>query len=227
MEIKEAMDILEKDIHTDVPKAAVSARKHDAAVRMALVALEKQIPVKPIILDELNGDIGDADRWDERLGLAKKWLSARNKLLRIGSDPEHFYKILKVELDEAERTTERIGNFTATFLTKDGLRYLESGLGEMKARDVVDNPYEVAYPIYKITGEGECTLSVNGGKMVANVGQNLTIDTGRKLAYREDGTLSNTSVAGDYDDLILIEGRNKIKITDGFELKVIPNWRCL
>ena len=53
----ESMDILEKDIHTDVPKAAVSARKHDAAVRMALVALEKQIPVKPIILDELNGDI--------------------------------------------------------------------------------------------------------------------------------------------------------------------------
>lgn len=35
MEIKEAMDILEKDIHTDVPKAAVSARKHDAAVRMS------------------------------------------------------------------------------------------------------------------------------------------------------------------------------------------------
>lgn len=29
----------------------------DAAVRMALVALEKQIPVKPIILDQLNGDI--------------------------------------------------------------------------------------------------------------------------------------------------------------------------
>ena len=57
MEIKEAMEILEKDIHTDVPKAAISARKHDAAVQMALVALEKQIPVKPIILDTLNGDI--------------------------------------------------------------------------------------------------------------------------------------------------------------------------
>ena len=54
MEIKEAMEILEKDIHTEVPKAAISARKHDAAVRMALVALEKQIPVKPIILDQLN-----------------------------------------------------------------------------------------------------------------------------------------------------------------------------
>ena len=30
MEIKEAMEILEKDIHTEVPKAAISARKHDA-----------------------------------------------------------------------------------------------------------------------------------------------------------------------------------------------------
>lgn len=40
MEIKEAMEILEKDIHTEVPKAAISARKHDAAVRMALIALE-------------------------------------------------------------------------------------------------------------------------------------------------------------------------------------------
>lgn len=57
MEIKEAMEILEKDIHTEVPKAAISARKHDAAVRIALVALKKQIPVKPIILDVLNGDI--------------------------------------------------------------------------------------------------------------------------------------------------------------------------
>lgn len=54
---EEAIEILEKDIHTEVPKAAISARKHDAAVRMALVALEKQIPVKPIILDQLNGDI--------------------------------------------------------------------------------------------------------------------------------------------------------------------------
>lgn len=41
MEIKEAMEILEKDIHTEVPKAAISAREHDAAVRMALIALEK------------------------------------------------------------------------------------------------------------------------------------------------------------------------------------------
>lgn len=32
-------------------------RKHDGAVRMALIALRKYVPVKPIILDTLNGDI--------------------------------------------------------------------------------------------------------------------------------------------------------------------------
>lgn len=57
MKIKEAMEILEKDVHTEVPKVAISARKHNAAVRMALVALRKYVPVKPIILDTLNGDI--------------------------------------------------------------------------------------------------------------------------------------------------------------------------
>ena len=57
MEIRMAIEILGNDIHLDVPKAAITARKHDAAVRMALFALKKQIPVKPIILDTLNGDI--------------------------------------------------------------------------------------------------------------------------------------------------------------------------
>ena len=63
--------------------------------------------------------------------------------------------------------------------------------------------------------------------MSADVGQNLTIDTDRKIAYRADGTLSNTAVSGDYEDLFLQEGENEISITDGFNLKIIPNWRCL
>lgn len=57
MNIDEAIKILKRDIHQDVPKAAIGARKHDTATRMALAALEKQIPVKPIILGTLNGDI--------------------------------------------------------------------------------------------------------------------------------------------------------------------------
>lgn len=86
---------------------------------------------------------------------------------------------------------------------------------------------EESHPVYKILGEGVCTLTVNGKTMTANVGQNLTIDTDRQLAYRSDGTLNNTAVTGNYEDLVLVEGDNKVTITDGFDLKVIPYWRYL
>ena len=54
----------------------------------------------------------------------------------------------------------------------------------------------------------------------------MAIDTDRMIAYREDGTLQNTSVTGKYEDLYLLEGENDIEITGG-TVKVIPNWRCL
>ena len=48
MTLEEAIGILEKDIHTDPPKSAITARKHDKAILMTLKALEKQISKKPI-----------------------------------------------------------------------------------------------------------------------------------------------------------------------------------
>lgn len=40
MEIKEAMEILEKDIHTEVPKAAISARKQPERKRCGIFGEE-------------------------------------------------------------------------------------------------------------------------------------------------------------------------------------------
>lgn len=48
MTLEEAIGILEKDIHTDPPKSAIAARKHDKAILMTLKALEKQISKKLI-----------------------------------------------------------------------------------------------------------------------------------------------------------------------------------
>ena len=48
MNINEAIKILKRDIHQDVPKAATSARKHDEAVKMAIDALSKQNSRRPI-----------------------------------------------------------------------------------------------------------------------------------------------------------------------------------
>lgn len=100
------------------------------------------------------------------------------------------------------------------------------GTREYDIKDVLWNQYLTCHPTYKITAEGMCTLTVNGNTMTANVGQNLTIDTDRMIAYRSDGTLNNTQVKGNYEDMYLLNGENEISFSGG-ELKVIPNWRCL
>ncbi len=169
--------------------------------------------------------IGKEEDWARIWRRAQDWLGAMNCRLRFADDARCFFWITKVQLSEAERTSKRIGNFKATFLTRDGLYYLEDGLREYEIADVRWNPYGNAHPIYKITGEGVCALSVNGREMIANVGQNLTIDTERMMTYRTDGILQNTAVTGDYEWLYLKKGENKITITNGFRLKVIPNWR--
>ena len=170
--------------------------------------------------------IGVVDRWNDRWRMAKQWLSERNAKLIISDDADFLYKITYVELDDNERTSERIGNFTAIFHTLDGLQYSVDGAMEYDIEDVCWNPYIECHPTYKIAAEGMCTLKINGKTMTANVGQNLTIDTDRMIAYREDGTLNNTKVSGNYEDMYLQPGNNKIEFYGG-NLKVIPNWRCL
>ena len=39
MTLEEAIGILEKDIHTDPPKSAITARKHDKAILMIVLIL--------------------------------------------------------------------------------------------------------------------------------------------------------------------------------------------
>lgn len=170
--------------------------------------------------------IGKESEWASRWRASQRWLSKENEKLRFSDDDGYFFWIDHVELDANEHTTRRIGNFTATFVTRDGLYYQNSGLREHDAEEIQWNPYETSHPAYKITGEGMCTLEVNGKQMTANVGQNLTIDTDRMVAYRQDGTLQNTAVTGKYEDLYLTEGEIDIGISTGFDLKIIPNWRC-
>lgn len=169
--------------------------------------------------------LSSPDQWFEHFRKAKKWLTGRGKL-QFGDDGNFFYRVRKVTIGTAERTCWRIGKFTATF-TCEGYSYLADGDQYYDVKDVLYNPYDTCCPVYRITGNGECALTVNGNTMTAYVGQNLNIDTGRMIAYRENGVLENTKVSGDYQKLRLTEGGNTIRITDGFTLRVAPNWRCL
>lgn len=167
------------------------------------------------------------EKWNQKFRDARRWLLGNaNKELRISDDPGYYYKVKNVSVNTSERTAKTIGEFEAEFLCA-GCQFLNEGTKEYSAEEVAYNPYYISKPVYKITGEGQCTLNVNGKTMQANVGQNLNIDTERKIAYRKGGTIASTTVTGDYEDLYLKEGENKVSITKGFELKIIPKWRCV
>lgn len=159
------------------------------------------------------------------------YIDARNFLLACGTlcfcdAPEYYYKIQHIDLGTVAQYTEEAGDFEISIICKPGA-YRNDGSLEYAADEVLQNPYSECHPEYRITGEGICELIVNGKMMRANVGQNLVINTDLMLAYRTDGIMQNMEVTGEYSDLYLKSGENTITITEGFDLKIIPNWRCL
>lgn len=169
---------------------------------------------------------GNRNEWMEKFRVAKQWLLSGGKELSFSDDQEYYYKVKNVIVGTGERQVKEVGEFEVSFLC-DGALYLKRGNTEYDYSETKYNPGIFSKPVYKVKGEGVCTLTVNGKSITANVAQNLTIDTERMISYREDGTLQNTAISGNYEDLYLQEGENAITVTEGFECKVIPRWRCL
>lgn len=182
--------------------------------------------VSDITIPVVFGFFGKPDKWMDKFRAAKRWLLKEDGILTLGDDQQFFYRVKKVTFDEGTREVKDIGEFTVNFLC-EGYQYFKQGAYDYDIEEVLFNAYDLCKPVYRITGEGMCTLSVNGNNMVANVGQNLTIDSDLMIAYRTDGAIMNTTVTGDYENLWLNTGANAITITDGFDLKIQPNWRCV
>lgn len=165
------------------------------------------------------------DKWMGVYRNAKRWLSGGGKL-KFSDDPECFYKALFCKITTTERTSRKIGNLTAEF-TCDPYTYMINGEKEIVVSGSVYNPGAVAAPVYRITGEGLCTLTVNGYEFAANVGQEVVIDSDLQIAYKNDGSNANTDVTGDYARLWLQPGENAITATAGFSVNLTPRWREL
>lgn len=154
-----------------------------------------------------------------------KRIIRKAKVFSKQSDPTVFYKIKKTEIGELDRgTSNSIGTFSVDF-TFDPYAYLLDGVVPLNYKRVTWNEYDESKPIYILSGEGRCTLTVNGKSLECNCTDTIYIDTDLELAYREDKSWVSQMVKGYYDELYLIPGKNTISITQGFDLKVIPNWR--
>lgn len=156
----------------------------------------------------------------------KNWLNGSGELT-FSDDADIFYRVKAVGITDFERRARIGADIEATFIC-DPFAYYYSGKQQYPYNEAQLNPYYTANPLYHIAGEGVCYLTVNGNVMGANIGGNLTIDTDRRLAYRDDGMLRNASISGaSYEDMVLNNGQNVITITDGFTLTVTPNWRSI
>lgn len=190
------------------------------------VLIEDEGTWEPITIPIEFNFMGKPEEWGSIYRNAKKWLLSGVGHLRFSDDWNYFYKVLVCKITDTERVSKKIGKFNAEF-TCDPYTYMISGLQEIPLGEEIFNYGEISCPVYKITGNGDCTLTVNGNNMKAVVGQNLTIDTDLMVTHRLDGTLQNGKVTGKYEDLYLQEGENQVSITKGFDLKIIPNWRCI
>lgn len=166
-----------------------------------------------------------SDSWNEDYRRIKEWIKGV-ETLTFSDDLNYFYKVNKVTIDSTERALKRLGRFNLVINCKP-FSYLKEGQQEITLPSGLYNDYEATQPIYKVTGEGVITLTVNGVSATANVGQNLIINTEKGLCYRTDGTTNNTALTAEYEDLFLQEGNNTFAYTTGFTVNIIPNWRCL
>lgn len=170
------------------------------------------------------------NNWNQQWRIIKNWLfSNSDKIRKLGlsDNPDFYFIVKKIEVTENDREVIESGEFKIKF-TLDPYQYLRTGSVEYDFQNVLINYYDVSEPIYILKGEGMANLTVNGNTVTANVGQSLIIDTVRKLAYKSDGTSQNTSIKGDYDLLLLLNGENQISLSGkGISMKIIPNWRCI
>jgi predicted phage tail component-like protein len=167
------------------------------------------------------------DVWAQDLRKVKKWLySGKDNRLILSDDPEYYYKVKKAVMSDTERTAKRKGKFEIVF-TCESYMYRVDGQDEKEIGEYLYNPYMKSQPVYKIYGNGEITLEVNGNQVTAEVTEQLNIDTKLEICYNAANEINNAALTGKYEGLYLQEGDNNFKYTEGFKVVLVPNWREL
>ena len=171
--------------------------------------------------------IGNENEWYDKWRKIKSWLSKTNGELTLSDDPDYYFKVSKVIIGNNIRLSKRIGDFDVTFVLKDGLHYLKKGKEKHDPKEAEWNPGEESFPLFCINGTGNCVISINDQEFKVVVNGKIIIDSERQVIYSEDKKIINNIAKGNYKNLCLLKGKNVINVTKGFDVKIIPNWRCL
>ena len=157
--------------------------------------------------------------WAKNKRAITKWLNGTGKLI-MSDTTDSFYEVLDVTITEDFKRDETYGRIRAIF-TVYPYEFLVSGDTGVTSFPINNTAQESA-PLYKITGTGSGTLTVNSHSMTYTADGVLYIDTRRFIAYDGSNNDKESSINGDYAGLRLQEGSNTISCTHS--LTVYPKW---
>lgn len=173
----------------------------------------------------------DLDEVRNRIREVQNWLYEaviENGELILSDDYEYFYKVKKVELNNINyENVYEIQMFEINFIV-EALKYWNN-TREIQLNNIYRNSGVTSKPIYKIIGNGNCNLIINGVIVnCTNILNGLIIDTNLNKILNLDGSraVGKTNIK-DIRKLWLKKGINNFSFSNGFNLYVKPNIRVL
>lgn len=156
------------------------------------------------------------DNLNDYIRKINKWLyHVSDRKLIFSDNLGYYYRVKRVVVDDKTRTRIKYTRFNVTFIC-EAYQYTNEGQYELEISPSAQliNPYfESSLPVIKIYGEGYMKLNINDQVVEVNVGQSIIINSDKKLTYRDDSTMCNSSQKGDYPKLG--PGVNQITIDKG------------
>lgn len=168
----------------------------------------------------------DPEQWHTVLRGIKRWINSDGSMeLSFSDDQDIFYKVKRTRFESIERIAKEIGELEVVF-TCEGYQYLRTGSWQTSTEIAQENPGVTCKPLYIITANGMVYININDGDQVAvNAAGTIYIDTDRMIAYRATKEIVNARIMGDYEDLWLLPGSNRINISGASVANVVPRWR--
>lgn len=163
----------------------------------------------------------------------KKWLLKLedNKLI-FSDDLDYFYKVNDIEIFENARQELYEFGSTTVNITVNPYMYEINGLDSVLNPSSIYNQGCLSKPLYRIKGEGNITIKVNGVDILINIGQEAVINTDLQQCFKADQLINLVIRQGSFEDLYLQEGNNTFVYTVATggridSIEIIPNYRTL
>lgn len=168
-----------------------------------------------------------SDTYAKSIRTVRQWLQG-DGVLEFTDEDDAYYEVLEVAQTEDYRKSDDYGRLNTVFYVYP-YEFMKSGnTAKTGNTQTINNQYDLAKPLYKVSGTGSGTLTVNGMPMIlTSISGEINIDTRRQTARDGNNNPADNKISGDYTDLFLNNGLNTVSLTvssGSLSLSVYPKW---